>query len=1054
MEVAMRSLLPFETAIYDDLPVGVFIYQAVLDSENNICDYKIVYGNRKFIFDWKNFQGNKIFLGASIPANNIFNDKVLSMIETFQTETPVAFSTYLQDKNLHMHFQPILNLPKLFGGFFLTNVTEYEEISSRKHFLESVKQMKTAGVLLRERIDGGFECVFASKEFADLMECSKEEAAKMMNGKGYLWTTHVDDRLAVKRMTRRKISEENKNFLMIRKITAKNNMIWCKVYYSFIEDFGENYIYCNYFDVTSSKVYAERLRTSYMSMGNNFYRQNDRTLGMFRVNLTKNKIEDLRGKDLFATDSIIRPYSEVIRLRSSGYKIEEEKEYFLRQLSVENLTRKYLTGQSYFSFSLLSLRKNGRICYVNYTIALTRHPISGEIIAFISEQEANKEKVEDILIDKILAQQFDMVSYLSEGKYGVVVGEAAKIEKGNIFPITRTGKYSEYLRDQVIPVLYGNDETKKTMAESLQLETIQKKIHEKEPYVVNIVCKIDGEIFYKRFDFFTSDPRSNFFILLKSDTTEIQRKQIEQNNQLREALEQSRQANIAKTAFLSRISHEIRTPMNAIIGLNTIALHEKNISDNMKSYLEKIKSGANYLLSLVNDILDMNRIEVGNTTLRNVEFSFRDFIEQIELLVQTQCREKNLNFSLKISGPVKNYYIGDDMKLKQVLVNILSNAIKFTESGGRIYFNVECTGIFEHNSAFKFTIKDTGIGINKEYLPKIFEPFSQEDVANTSKYGGSGLGLAITKNIVELMNGTISVESEKGKGTTFTVTLPLKNSDRVDEINKDFRPQDFSVLIVDDDPISLEHAKAVLSESGVSADVCMKGEDSLNMIRLRYARRDEYNLILIDLKMPHKNGIELTREIRKIIGSDPTVIILTAYDWYDVEKEALEAGVDDFISKPLTFSNLVYEFNQVVLRKKQAAKKSEPISLEGKRVLIVEDMEVNAEIMMMILEMQGMISEHAENGKIAVDMFNEKPPGYYSAILMDIRMPVMDGLKATETIRAMNKEDAQTIPILAMTANAFDEDVQRSLQAGMNAHLAKPVDADVLFKSLQELIKN
>ena len=1050
----MKNLLPFDTAIYDDLPVAIFIYQAVLDSENVICDYKIVYGNKKFISDWKNFQGNKIFLGASISANKIFNDKVWNMIKNFSCEEPFAFSTYLYDRDLHLHLQPILNLPKNYGGFFLTNVSEYEKISSRKHFLESIRQMKTSGVLLREKLDGNYECIFASKEFSDLMECTQEEAIKMMSGKGYLWTTHVDDRLSVKRILRRKTSEDGKNFLTIRKITAKNNLIWCKIYYSFIEDFGENYIYCNYFDVTSSKVYAERLRTSYMSMGNNFYRENDHTLGMFRVNLTKNKIEDLKGRDLFATDSIIRPYSEVIRLRATSYQIEEEREYFLRQLSVENLTRKYLTGQNQLSFFLLSLRKDGHICYVNYNVALTRHPISGEIIAFISEQDANQEKVEAILISKILAQQFDMVSYLSEGKYGVVVGDAARIEKGNIFPITRNGKYSEYLKHQVIPVLYGDEETKKIMAESLQLETIQKKIHEKEPYVVNIVCQIDGEIYYKRFDFFTVDPRSNFFILLKSDTTEIQRKQMEQNTQLREALEQSRQANVAKTAFLSRISHEIRTPMNAIIGLNTIALHEKDLSDNMKNYLEKMKSGANYLLSLVNDILDMNRIENGSTTLRNVEFSFRDFVEQIELLIQTQCREKNLNFVSMMSGPIKSYYVGDDMKLKQVLVNILSNAVKFTESGGKISLNVECIGKMKDDSAFKFTVKDTGIGIDKKYLPKIFEPFSQEDVANTSKYGGSGLGLAITKNIVELMNGTISVESEKGKGTTFTVTLPLKNSDRVDEVEKDFRPQDFSVLVVDDDPISCDHAKTVLGEAGISADICTNGEEALNMIRLRHARRNEYNLVLIDLKMPYKNGIELTREVRKIIGQEPTVIILTAYDWYDVEQEAFDAGVDDFIAKPLSFSNLIYEFNQIILRKKQTQEKSEPVSLEGKKVLVVEDMEVNAEIMMMLLEMQGMIGEHAENGQIAVDMFNEKPPGYYSAILMDIRMPVMDGLTATETIRSLDKDDAKTIPILAMTANAFDEDVQRSLQAGMNAHLAKPVDADVLFKSLQEFIKN
>ena len=1035
----MKSSLPFDVSVYDDLPTAVFICETVLNSENVICDYKIIYGNKIFIAEWK----------------NLFDDKVIDIIKKFSHEKPSAFSAYLNEKSLRVNFQPILNLPENFIGFLLTNITDHEEISSREHFLNFIRQMNVAEILLREKNDGTYECVFASKEFAELMECTEDEAIKIMSGKGYMWTTHVDDRLSVKRMLRRKQSEEGKNFLTIRKITAKNNSIWCKIYYSFIEDFGENYVHAIFFDVTSSKVYAERLRTTYMSMGNNFYRESSNTLGMFRVNLTKNKIEDLKGKDLFATDSVMRPYSEVIRLRAESYKLEEEREYFLRQLSIENLTKKYLEGHSQLSFFLLSQRKDGHICYVNYLTAVTRHPISGEIIAFISEQEANKEKVEATLLNKILSRQFDMVSYLSEGNYGVVVGDAARIQKGNIFPITRTGKYSEYLKNQVVPVLYGDDKTKEIMEKSLQLETVSKKIHEKEPYVVNIVCKIDGEIYYKRFDFFTADPRSDFLILLKSDTTEIQQKQIQLNNQLKETLAESRQANVAKTSFLSRISHEIRTPMNAIIGLNTIALNEKNLSDNMRNYLEKIRSSANYLLSLVNDILDMNKIESGNTILRNAEFSFRDFVEQIENLIQTQCKEKGLIFSLMMSGSIRNYYIGDDLKLKQILVNILSNAVKFTESGGKICLSVECVSQFENNSVLQFTIKDTGIGIDKDYLPKIFDPFSQEDAANTSKYGGSGLGLAITKNTVELMNGKITVESEKNVGTTFIVTLPLKNSDKVDEqIDDDFNKKNFSALVIDDDEIACDHAKTILNGAGISADISTDGNEALNMIKLRHARSDEYNLILVDLKMPNQNGIDLTKEIRKIIGTEPTVIILTAYDWFDIEKEALDAGVDDFIGKPLSASNLIYEFQQVVHRKKQSAEKSAPVTLDGRRVLVVEDMAVNAEIMMMLLEMHGMIPEHAENGQIAVDMFKEKPPEYYSAILMDIRMPVMDGLKATETIRALDRADAKTIPILAMTANAFDEDVQRSLQAGMNAHLAKPVDTEALFSQLKEFMKN
>ena len=925
--------------------------------------------------------------------------------------------------------------------------------SAQEQFIHTIKQMEVAGILLKVQDEGRLNCIYASKEFADMMECEISDAMEMMNGKNFILTTHPDDRLSVKRMLRRRISEEGTKFLITRKITSTKKQIYCKVYYTFIDDFSEKFIYVTYTDITASRVYAERLKQVYASIGNNFYRETEKTLAIFRVNLSKNKIDGLKGKSLFATDSVMRSYSEVIKLHAENYLIDEERENFLQQFSVENLTKKYLQGKNSNSMYLFSRRKDGRYCYVKIFAILTRHPITGEIIAFISELEASDDKVEEVLLDKILAQQFDMVSYISNGKYGVTVGDPEKIGKGNIFPITRTGIYEEYLKTQVIPVLHGDENSIKIMTDSLQLSAVEKNLREKEPYIVEIVCKIDGEIYYKSFDFYAADHRANFFILLKSDTTEIQRKQIEQNERLKTALTEARQANVAKTAFLSRISHEIRTPMNAIIGLDNIALHEKNISPAMKNYLEKIGSSAKYLLSLINDILDMSRIESGKILIKKEEFNFKTFIEQIETLVESQCREKNLNFECKISGAIKNFYIGDDTKLKQILINILSNSVKFTESGGKIILSVECTAQFEDAANFKFSVKDNGIGMAEDYLPKIFEPFSQEDDKNTSRYGGSGLGLAITKNIVEAMNGKISVASEKNIGTEVTILMPLKISERSENISEDeMRPQDFSVLIIDDDSIACESAKTVLEEVGISADTCIGGENALEMIRLRHARRDEYNLILVDLRMPNKNGIELTREIRKIIGDEPTVIILTAFDWDDVESEAIKAGVDNFMTKPLSATNVLYEFQQAIHRKKIAEKISEPVTLEGRKILVVEDMQVNAEIMMMLLEMNGMQGEHAENGKIAVEMFEKNPANYFSAILMDIRMPVMDGLQSTSAIRALDREDAKKIPIIAMTANAFDEDVQRSLQAGMNAHLAKPVDPEILLQTMRDLI--
>ncbi len=933
--------------------------------------------------------------------------------------------------------------------------SDYERRSAQNYFFKLISYMEGAILLLRENNDGRFEVLFVSKSFAKLMQTNVEEALNLFKEQGVIAFTHPDDRLAVKRMLRRRFSEESTKELTIRQINSTGEVVWCNVTYTFVDDFDEPYVYCTFFDVTSLKVYAQRLQTTYMTIGDNFYRTNERTLSMFRVNITRNKVEDIQGRDLFGTDSIIRPYSELINLRAANYPIEEERETFLITFSVDNITLRFLRGETNLSMYLFSRRKDGHYCYVNYRAVFTRHPISSEIIVFIAEQEAGKEKVEGALLDKILARQFDMVAYLVNDRYSVVVGDSSLIGKGSIFPKTREGNYEKYLRTQVLPVLVGDDTAKNNIIDALKLPTIKEKLKTTEPYVVNIACKIDGETFYKRLDFYAIDSRADFFILLKSDTTEIQQKQIKQNERLKIALNEAKQANVAKTAFLSRMSHEIRTPMNAIIGLDNIALHDKNLTPTLKGYLEKIGTSARYLLSIINDILDMSRIESGRMSFRNEEFSFTSFIYQINSLIDGQCKDKGLTYECELKGDIGKYYIGDDTKLEQVLLNILGNAIKFTDAGGTVTFIIECTAQFDGQSNFRFTIKDTGIGMSKDYLPRIFEPFSQEDDTTTSRYGGSGLGLAITKNIVQMMNGSITVESTRGVGTEFVINVPLKDSARGEgEEVHEMRPQDFSVLIVDDEELAREHAKSVLNEVGIEADICASGKEAIELINLKHARREDYNLIVVDWLMPEQNGIELTREVRKILGADTTVIVLTAYDWYEVEEEAIKAGVDTFMSKPLTSSNVLYEFQQAFSRKRQVAPKKNVVELEGRKILVAEDMPVNAEIMMMILEMRGMISDHAENGKVAVEKFAASPPGFYDAVLMDIRMPVMDGLKATEAIRALDHPDAKTVPIIAMTANAFDEDVQRSLKAGMNAHLTKPADPEQLYNTLQELIKD
>ncbi len=532
------------------------------------------------------------------------------------------------------------------------------------------------------------------------------------------------------------------------------------------------------------------------------------------------------------------------------------------------------------------------------------------------------------------------------------------------------------------------------------------------------------------------------------------RETMAKNDALVEALALAEEANKAKTAFLSNMSHEIRTPMNAIIGLDTLALNDETISAGTRDYLEKIGGSARHLLALINDILDMSRIESGRMVLRKEEFSFSDMLEQINTMVSSQCSDKGLYYECRILSRVDDHYIGDDMKLKEVLINILSNAVKFTDAPGNITMTVEKTAEYDDQSTLKFCVKDTGIGMSKEYIPRIFEPFSQEDGSTKSKYGSTGLGMAITKNIVEMMNGTISVDSKKGVGTEFTVVVTLRNSLRRDLVGEGtFDPNHLRVLIVDDEAIPAEHARMVLDEAGIKADVSMNAEDAMRMLEVQHLKQEPYNLVLLDWKMPDKDGVDTAKEIRERYDNETTIIILTAYNWDEIMEKALASGVDGFIAKPLFASNVIAEFERAANRNHMdLSKEKKRAELAGRRVLVAEDIEMNAEIIMDVLEMEEVESDHAENGKLAVEMFDQSEPGTYAAILMDIRMPVMDGLEATEAIRRLERPDAKKIPIIALTANAFDEDVQRSLQAGMNAHLSKPVEPDHLYQTLGELI--
>ncbi len=540
------------------------------------------------------------------------------------------------------------------------------------------------------------------------------------------------------------------------------------------------------------------------------------------------------------------------------------------------------------------------------------------------------------------------------------------------------------------------------------------------------------------------------YIAVLSDETEA----LEQKRVLRDSLNNALSASTAKSRFLSHVSHEIRTPMNAIIGMTTIALAKINDKPKVEDCLLKISQSSRHLLGLINDILDMSKIEENKLTIASEEFKFSDAVTSVVNLIAPQASEKNIKFDVLFNDEIEETLIGDAMRLNQVLINILSNAIKFTPDGGEVKLIVNRLWIKQETIYLQFIVKDTGIGMTKEFQKKVFEPFEQASLKIASVYGGTGLGLSITRNLVLLMGGTISVQSEEGRGSEFSVELPFGFTN--EEQPSAHGLGEFKVLVVDDDIGTCEHACLILKRLGQQTDFALDGYKAIEMIKEARDAGASYDVVFIDWKMPGIDGEETARRIRKLEGLNLLIIIMSAYDWAPIEESAREAGVNSFVAKPFFANSLKAALLSVdkEVQAKTALADPNLYDFTGKRVLLVEDNEFNQEVAKEFLSMANIIIETAENGKIAVDKFVQSPAGHYDAILMDIQMPVMDGYEATKEIRASSHPDAASIPIIAMTANAFTEDVSRSLSAGMNAHLSKPLDMIGIYKLLDQTFNN
>ena len=613
---------------------------------------------------------------------------------------------------------------------------------------------------------------------------------------------------------------------------------------------------------------------------------------------------------------------------------------------------------------------------------------------------------------------------------------------------------NQYIQDRVHP------EDQEDLAQALSLDKVREQISSNGEYMGSYRIQEDGETHHFQYTYVKVGEsvlgNDSFILAGFRNIDEMIRKEQEQKAVLSEALAQAQHANNAKTTFLNNMSHDIRTPMNAIIGFTTIAASHIDNKNQVKDCLQKVLSSSNHLLSLINDILDMSRIESGKVQIKEQECNLSELLHNLVNIIQPQVKAKQLELFIDTFEVVNEDVMADSLKMNQVFINLMSNAVKYTPAGGTVSFRIMQKTTFRHGYGdYVFIIKDNGIGMSPEFVEHIFEPFERESNVTQSGIEGTGLGMAITKNIVEMMNGTISVESEQGKGSVFTVELSLRLQDIEKNAEQLKEMEGLRALVVDDDFNVCDSVSKMLKQLGMRSEWTTSGREAVYRAKAAHEEGDAYHTYIIDWQMPEQSGVETARKIRSMVGDNVPIIILTAYDWSDIEEEATKAGVTAFCAKPLFMSDLksaLLSANNMLDKEEEAAAWTKA-DFKGKRILLVEDIELNREIAEVILTEAGFVVETAPDGTDAVTMVEKSAENYYDAVLMDIQMPIMNGYEATRTIRNLSRKDVKDLPIIAMTANAMEEDKEAALTNGMNAHLSKPIDIDVLIDVLGQFLK-
>jgi len=905
----------------------------------------------------------------------------------------------------------------------------------------------------KEKLDE-VKIYYCNQYMAELIGCTRSEL--MGAYQDDIWAfVHKDDLEGLRTRAQQAMSGVipheafNQKIRIIRK---DGSILWINPKFIAMKEYPSGYdFYITFQDITD-QVEAQHKYEEEMTYYSTFAK---RSLAFFHCNMSKNMVQKKNSSNISMMEVLQHQnVDDILESIGDTIPLPKEREEYDRHFKRDAMIGAFERGEVHFAM------EHWDVCvddWIETSYDLLRNPITGDIEAFMFARDIHQRVLAQKIISTIAKQEYDYIGCIDvkKGEYSIYIqspNEEVRI------PFTGPADYTDTVKHLIQD--YINPENADEVTYNMELATIREKL-KKEPiysFVLQMLEK-DGSWHYKRMSFMYLGEMENIILFARSDIQTIMMEEQEQKQMLGHALVAAEQASKAKTEFLSRMSHEIRTPMNAIIGLSALAASDVDKPELMTDAIAKIGMSARYLLSLINDILDMSRIESGRMELNEHVFDFQKLISNINNIIYPQAANKGIDYDVIIKGFVETAYMGDETKLQQILINILGNSIKFTPAGGKVTLMLEQVECVRNRAKLRFTISDTGIGIEEDFIPHLFETFTREANGYTSTIQGTGLGLAISKSMAEMMDGTIHVRSIKDIGSVFTVDVHLVVSQETKERLNMIQSMNLSklhALVVDDDVMVCESTEKILKDMGIQAEWAVSGRDAVDRVRVKHEQGNDFDTIFIDWKMPDLDGIETTRQIRALVGTDVTIIFMTAYNWAAFEEEAREAGVDYFMEKPLFEASIVAALETLYLNREKESKivieQKKEFDLKGRHILLAEDHYLNVEVAKRILEKEGMKVSVVNNGLEALETFAESEVGTFDAILMDVQMPIMDGLMAASNIRKMKKEGSRTIPIIAMTANAFDEDIERSKESGMNAHIAKPFDPEFVYETLNRYI--